>query len=213
MALVDANYKFIYCDVGCNSRISDGGVFAACSLNDLLIRKSANLPIPKELPGTSDLCSYHVVADDAFPLRDDIMKPYPLRKCSVSQLIFNYRLSRARRVVENAFGILASRFRVFQTKIAVDVAKVENLVMAACALHNYLMTSNNSHYMAPGTLDVEDIENHRINVGTWHDHTQLRSVGIPHNNNPPVSAKLKRELLRQYFSSPAGEVEWQTSMI
>jgi hypothetical protein len=113
MALVDADYRFIYCDVGCNGRISDGGVFAGCSLDDALSKKIANLPHPRQLPGTNNICSYHIVADDAFPLKDEIMKPYPFRKCSTNQSIFNYRLSRARRVVENAFGILASRFRVF----------------------------------------------------------------------------------------------------
>ena len=95
MASVDANYKFIYCDVGCNGRVSDAGVFAACSLNAKLSQNTANLPHPDALPGTGEVCSYHMVADDAFPLRDDIMKPYPFRKSTKEQLIFNYRLSRA----------------------------------------------------------------------------------------------------------------------
>ena len=95
MAAVDANYKFMYCDVGCNGRVSDGGVFAACSLNAKLSRNTANLPHPAALQngagllyfGTNEVCSYHMVADDAFPLRDEIMKPYPFRKCTKEQSI------------------------------------------------------------------------------------------------------------------------------
>nr|CAI5843193.1 unnamed protein product [Callosobruchus analis] len=41
------------------------------------------------------------------------MKPYQQKGISHEEKIFNYRLCRARRVVENVFGILASRFRIF----------------------------------------------------------------------------------------------------
>ena len=34
MAVVDADCNFIYCDMGANGRISDGGVFAACSVSE-----------------------------------------------------------------------------------------------------------------------------------------------------------------------------------
>jgi hypothetical protein len=212
MAVVDASYKFTYVDVGCNGRISDGGVFKACSLNELLLKKKTNWPGPAALPGTDDCCSYHLVADDAFPLRDDIMKPFPFRKCTTTQQVFNYRLSRARRVVENSFGILVSRFRVFSTNIAVDIAHVDKVVLAACALHNYLLSDNYAQYVSPGLLDYEDTENHEVHVGSWHDR-KLPSTGVPHNNNPPVAAKLKRDLLANYFCSPAGEVAWQGNMI
>ena len=33
LALVDANCKFMYVDVGCNGRISDGGVYGSSSLS------------------------------------------------------------------------------------------------------------------------------------------------------------------------------------
>lgn len=52
--------------------------------------------------------------------------------------MFNYRLSRARRVVENAFEILSARWRVFRTVIQVHPKSVDNLVLAACCLHNML---------------------------------------------------------------------------
>jgi len=52
--------------------------------------------------------------------------------------IFNYTLSRARQTVECTFGILASRFRVFRKPFEIKVESVDNVVKAACVLHNYL---------------------------------------------------------------------------
>jgi DDE superfamily endonuclease len=136
MALVDADYKFTYVDEGSNGRISDGGVFKACSLYDMMVKHTANWPGSCKLPRTDDMCTFHIVADDVFPLRDDVMKPYPFQSCTASQRIFNYHLSHARRVVENSFGILASQFRVFTKPISVDIANVNKIVLACCSLHN-----------------------------------------------------------------------------
>jgi len=67
------------------------------------------------------------------------MKPYPVRNLTPAQRVHNYRLSRARRVVECAFGQLSQRFRVFGRPIPLAPAKVENIVMASCCLHNFLL--------------------------------------------------------------------------
>ena len=77
-----------------------------------------------------------IVSDDAFPLKNNIMKPYSRTSLSREKRIYNYRLSRARRIVENAFSILSNQFRVFMTPILLDAEKVEAIVMASCSLHN-----------------------------------------------------------------------------
>ena len=98
MALVDADYKFLYCDVGCNGRISDGGVFGGCSVDDAIRLNTINLPQPYPAPGDERPMSYFIVADDAFPLREYLLKPFPHRSLEVDKRVYNYRLSRARRV-------------------------------------------------------------------------------------------------------------------
>jgi hypothetical protein len=50
---------------------------------------------------------YVIVADEAFPLLPDIMRPYGGRNLTESQLIFNYRLSRARRDIGGKMEIIS----------------------------------------------------------------------------------------------------------
>ena len=109
LALVDANYKFLYVDVGANGSSSDGGIFKDSSLFEAFNNNFAGIPQPEPLPQDDLPVPYSITADDAFGLRSWLMKPFSRRNMSKPQRIFNYRLSRARRVVENAFGILAHR--------------------------------------------------------------------------------------------------------
>ena len=109
LALVDSNYKFLYVDVGSPGSGSDGGIFYNTPIRRALESNTLGLPASEPLPDSDEPVPYFFVADDAFPLRTWLMKPYNFRGLSQQQRTFNYRVSRARRVVENAFGILASR--------------------------------------------------------------------------------------------------------
>ena len=103
LAIVDADYKFLLVDVGCNGRVADGGVYRNSKINSAFEENLLNVPDPKPLPGCSTVTPYMIVADDAFPLKTYIQKPYSQVGLTKEKRIFNYRLSRARRVVENAF--------------------------------------------------------------------------------------------------------------
>lgn len=104
--------------------------------------------------GISKPISCHIVGDDAFPMTDKILKPYPQSNLDKEKRIFNYRLSQARRVVENAFGIFANRFRVFLTTVNLSPERVVDLVLAACRLHNFMVESNRHSYIS--VHDSED---------------------------------------------------------
>ena len=164
MALVDANYKFIYIDVGSNGRASDGGVYRNSSLSQALEEGSLNIPNGRKMLGDTNAGPMTIVADDAFPLRSNILKPYPGRGLNRERRIFNYRLSRAQRVVENAFGILSNRFRLFHTVVALSPAKTELAVLATCVLHNYLIGDEPENM-----FDREDFTNHELLHGQWRE--------------------------------------------
>lgn len=98
-----------------------------------------------------------IVADDAFPLKPYLMKPYARQNLTMEQKIFNYRLSRARRISENAFGILVAKFRIFERPIALSSAKATSVVKATTALHNWLRKTSGSSYINQGLVDMEDL--------------------------------------------------------
>ena len=84
-------------------------MFLYSSLMKGLDSNSYNLPPAEPLEMDTVDTPYYVIADAAFALRTWLQKPYPGVNLPHDQKIYNYRLSRARLVVECAFGILAQR--------------------------------------------------------------------------------------------------------
>jgi hypothetical protein len=211
LALVDADYKFIYVDVGCNGRIGDSGVFRNSSLSKALENNSLNVPESRTLDDMETTVPFTIVADDAFPLKPYIMKPYGKRSLTTEERIFNYRLSRARRIVENAFGILASRFRIFLTTIPLTAENAQKVVLTSCVLHNFLRT-NSSQYKPTGSVDVEN-ENGTVTFGDWREETTLMEpLRLQSGNNSSVEAKEVRNKFCSYFNN-YGQVPWQNNYI
>jgi hypothetical protein len=64
-----------------------------------------------------ELYPYVLVADEAFQLNEHFVRPEWKKDLNDNRRIFNYRLSRAHQVVENAFGILVTKFVVLQKAI------------------------------------------------------------------------------------------------
>ena len=79
LAMCDANYTFTYIDVGAQGRASDGGVFAASSLEQAIKDNSIHIPPPKCPPHSEQPLPYVIMGDEAFPLRTYLMRPFPRR--------------------------------------------------------------------------------------------------------------------------------------
>lgn len=219
MGICDANYKFIYIDVGSNGRISDGGVFNKCSFAEALDCNALNIPHPEPLPGRGIETPYMLVADDAFALKPNIMKPFPGQNLAPPQRVFNYRLSRARRCIENAFGILSAKFRVMRSPISVGPEKTRKITLASCALHNFLLSRGAEQYSPRGIPDHINAEGTIIN-GSWRNEvTEHTMYPLEHcstndlTNDLTNGPKKVREELSSYFMSSVGEVPWQVNFI
>ena len=124
LAMVGPEYGFLFVDVGMNGRNSDGGNWSQSRLKNGLEKNTLNLSDSTALPGRNYPLPYVCTGDDAFPLTAYMMKPYPQKNLSLEKRIFNYRLSRMRRISENAFGILANRWRVFRKPFLLEPEKV-----------------------------------------------------------------------------------------
>ena len=187
LAMCDAHYRFILLDVGDCGRHSDGGVLSNSTFGQALDSGKLSIPTGRPLPGTTQpTLPYVIVGDEAFPLKTNMMRPYPGRNLEEPQAIFNYRLSRARRIIENSFGILAARWRIFRRTIIADPSRVVIYTKAAIALHNYLRTTESSVYCPPGFIDGEDGTGNVI-PGNWRDegessNSALASLGSVSGN-------------------------------
>lgn len=172
LAACDYQYKFTIVDYGAYGSASDGGIFAQSEFGKCLNSKDLNIPVKNcKLPLSDVEMPYYFVADEAFPLSKRIMRPYPGQFLNEKKSIFNYRLSRARRVIENTFGILVSRWRIFQSVICFKPEHTDTIIMAAINLHNFLMTENNgvtsqNTYCPSNYVDTEDNTGHVIQ-GAW----------------------------------------------
>ena len=194
LAVADASYRFTYVDIGNCGRVSDGGVFNNSSLAAALEGSSLNLPPPDQIEGIATALPYVFVADDAFALKDNIMKPFSIRMLTKEQRVFNYRLSRARRTVESTFGIMSQRFHVFTKPVQLLPEKVAQITMAACCLHNFLLRDKESaNIYMPSDCSLTNA---------------MPNIARQGSNRHSANAIAVRNSFTEYFNS-IGSVPWQ----
>lgn len=188
LAVVDAQSRFRVIDVGGYGRSSDGGTLANSTFGQALREGTLDLPHDRPIPGADHRGPQpHVfVADEAFPLRRNLMRPFPERGgLSLEQRIFNYRLSRARQVVEDAFGIWSAQWRMFRRELEVLPEVVEKCVKATCVLHNFMRMFGPTPALGGAPAQAED---------------PLPGVMRMGANNSSREATATREVFMDHFS-------------
>lgn len=171
-AVVDAKYKFISIDAGGYGRQHDSATFRSSKFYAALSRQIIKIPKADELPDSRTVAPYFFVGDGAYPLMEHLLKPYPGHQLSASQRLFNKRLSRARLVVECAFGKLYQKWQIFYTKIQCLPDKVVIIAKCACIFHNVIIDlEGEDTYDSNRRTDKEGVsDNDSINGNQGHFH-------------------------------------------
>ena len=174
LAMVGPEYEFLFVDVGMNGRNCDGGNWSQSRLKNGL------------------------------EIKPYMMKHYPQKNLSLQKRIFNYRLPRMRRISQNAFGILANRWRVFRKPFLLEAKKVKGITLALLTLHNWLIKESDigKVYFSPTFVDREDPETGEIIEGFWGKEIPTeswKSFSNTRTHNPANEAKRIREEFTDYF--------------
>ncbi|CAG7830709.1 unnamed protein product [Allacma fusca] len=195
LLMCDANYKFILTNCGASGSGSDGGIFRRSEIGKRVLNHTLDLPAPGRIDGINTLMPYCFVGDEAFPLLKNLMRPYPGDKLDISKRVFNYRLSRARRIIENTFGILVARWQLLKDNFIKSQQKLKRL------------------YMPAGFVDTEDHFTGEIVPGIWRSMVNCtQELSRQGSNNYQKEASGVREEFKDFFNGQ-GSVPWQMGNI
>lgn len=177
-----------------------GGIFGSSNFGRALEHGQLNVPRSKALPGTNVELPMIIVGDEGFPLKSFLMRPYPGKVLTDDKRIFNYHLSRARRISENDFGILVQKFCIFFRRLQGNPENITTLILAACVLHNFLRQNEGSNLAA---------------LNESNDGTDIARLPSNIEDLPPLRGGSTGEVfavrgkLKDFFNFSVGSVEWQ----
>ena len=155
------------------------------------------LPQANSLPGTETKLPYFIVGDSGFGLKSYLMTPFAQsNNMSVAEKIFNYRLSRARRIIECAFGILVKKWRILEYPLNFKLHTTENIALALTCIHNFLISTE---------LVLDESERR---------YSAMNEFINEENNEDPIDVQdpngtFIQNKLAEYFMSSEGSVYFQ----
>lgn len=129
-----------------------------------------------------------------------------------------YRLSRARRCIENSFGIICSRWRVLARTMQISPDRAQKVIAACCVLYNYLMTNSTPTYCPDGYADTFNPDGELVE-GSWRSNIPSDSCFLSTSTlrtragRSAGKAKFVRDCIKNYVNSEVGAVPWQNQRV
>ena len=181
--------------MGSRGLASDAQIYNHSELKEFAEDGPLGLPPTDPVPNDYQDVPYYLLGDDAFALRETMMKPYSQWGLGNKEGIFNYRLSCARRVVENVFGILANCFQVLLMTIQHSLNTVKIIIKACVVLHNLMRIRY--HGLQSQQLDRPENVNCDFIPGAWRQDRNLKDTHtVGGSNTANKKEKKLRNLLK-----------------
>lgn len=222
MAVADAKQRFITVESGASGSRGDSNIFSKSDFGKKLRNDLLNIPSPCPVEGMDGNLPFMFIGDAAYTRTTNFQTAIKGKHLPVWKSMFNYRLSRARRSVENAFGILQSRFIILQGPIHGNRELVKSIILACIALHNFHLNNEETvppakrKYRPPGYSDYIRADGTYI-YGRWRQENpkqedfvfgQLSEIVQDEEkvNETSSGQKVKGMLMDYFINNP---VSWQ----
>ncbi|XP_067212571.1 uncharacterized protein [Linepithema humile] len=205
LGISDANGCFSLVDIGGEGRQCDSTIFKNSELGKRFSDGSLELPAPKYIENTNVKLPYVLVADEAFGLTTYMMRPFSRNDLDTRKKVFNYRLSRARRTVECAFGLLTARWRIYGKPIIASTSTAQKIIQATTVLHNYIMLTEKDLDIKQRCYSNFTIQDRKVtSLG-------LRDIPISSSSNTAEAKKIREDFADFFYGS--GALPWQWNKV
>lgn len=130
--------KFVDVFIGWPGATHDARVWK----NSQIFSRLQNNPLDNE---------YHLLGDSAYPITASLLAPFKDNgHLSIKQRTFNRILSSTRVIIEQAFGLLKTRFRRLKYLDVNEIKNASRIVYVGCILHNICQMNGDDLLLAPG---------------------------------------------------------------
>ncbi|XP_016418989.1 putative nuclease HARBI1 [Sinocyclocheilus rhinocerous] len=158
-AVVDAKGLFWNVFAGLPGSLHDARVLRLSALWELAERRHLFAQQYRNINGQD--VGFYILGDAAYPLTSWLMKPFPDNGfLTAQQQVYNHKTSKARVVVENAFGRLKGRWRCLLKRNDCNLERVKSMVLTCCVLHNLCETHGEEYreeWCVPGPFPQPDV--------------------------------------------------------
>ncbi|CAI2355069.1 unnamed protein product [Caenorhabditis sp. 36 PRJEB53466] len=130
-----ADCRILYVQISECGGNSDAQLFREGPLGELLER-AAYAGGLRTLPGSSIVMPPFILADNGFGLSKHVMQPYRDHNRTTENMDFNDKICGTRVKIENLFGILTTKFRVFRRALNLCPTSSQGLILSLSVIHN-----------------------------------------------------------------------------